>query len=124
MPAACAAAELMFAFRTAGPSVCKYLGSTWLIFNRALCRWLPAWPLYDRSSTIDPVSWRWIEKFQLLYSGIRAASSFWNHGMARPFEPEALMKGGSGKDGKLPLSKNAGETPLSCVLKLGFVEKP
>ena len=31
------------------------------------------------------------------------------------------MNGGIGKAGKLPLSRNAGETPLSCVLKLGFV---
>src|SRR5437016_5708881 len=101
-----------------------YFGSTWLMFNRALCRWLPAWPLYDRSSTIDPVSCRWIEKFQLLYSGIRAASSFWNHGIERPLDPDGLMKGGCGNDGKLPFNRNAGVTPLSCVLKPGLVEKP
>ena len=34
------------------------------------------------------------------------------------------MNGGSGKAGKLPLSRNAGETPLSCVLKPGLVENP
>ena len=55
---------------------------------------------------------------------MRVASWFCHQGIARPFDPEGLMNGGKGKTGKLPLSRNAGETPISCVLKLGFVENP
>src|SRR5205085_2084694 len=94
------------------------------MFNSAVCRCAPDWPLYETSTTVELLSCRWMERFQLLYSGSRVASLPCHQGIASPFDPEGLTNGGRGKEGKLPLRRNAGVTPLSWVLKPGLVENP